>query len=203
MNKNIISILIGMIIVVISFIGGCTYHKKTYECPVTTNDTIKISDPYWHHIADSLAGLPPKEKIKWLPSDTLYTPSDTVFKNADTLAILRDYYSVFQYTWNKIVPDTAVFKLTTTITKNKPIKYELDYKFIQPFTTVINNTDNSVHYNRYINLGLSIPFKDASYATFNAIYATEKYYAGVGYNPKLKSLEVSAGVPIIKFKIKK
>lgn len=204
MNKNNLIVAGGLLLflLTVGFIGGWNAYKTFKPCPTITVDTVKVEDPYWHHIADSLAGLPPKEKIKWLPQDTLFIPGDTMFKDVDTLAILRDYYSVYQYEWNKN-NDTLNINLLTTVTKNQPISYKLNYKFNIPFTTVENNIDNSVTYGKYIYLGIDVPIKNFNYIEVEALYAFPKGYIGVGYEPEIKSFSAKAGITLFKFNNKR
>jgi len=196
----------GIIVVILLTIGGFVswnLHERFKPCPTITTDTIIVQDPYWHHIADSLAGLPPKEVWKWHPKDTLYVPGDTITREVDTAAILKDHFSIYEYNWKNKNTDTLAVDLTTTVTENKPIKYDLKYKFNIPFTTVINNVDNSTNYTKYFYLGLNVPIKDVKYLDLEALYAFPKGYLGIGYGPELNSVTAKAGVTIFKFKDKR
>lgn len=204
MNKNnlIVAGALILFLLTMGFVGGWNAHKTFKPCPTITVDTVTVQDPYWHHIADSLAGLPPKEKVKWLPQDTLFVPGDTVLADVDTAAILKDYFSVYKYEWNKNT-DTLNINLQTTVTKNQPISYKLNYKFNIPFTTIENNIDNSVTYSKYLYLGIDIPIKNFNYIEVEALYAFPKGYVGVGYEPEIKSFSAKAGVTLFKFNDKR
>ena len=204
MNKTnlIIGGILALILLVAGFTGGWYAHKELRPCQIITTDIITVQDPYWHHIADSLAGLPPKEVWKWHPKDTLFVPGDTVIQQVDTAAILKDYFSVYKYQWFKN-DDTLSVELNTTVTENKPIAYDLKYKVIPSFTTTINNVDNSTNYTKYFYLGLNVPIKDVKYLDLEALYAFPKGYLGIGYGPELNSVTAKAGVTIFKIKDKR
>ena len=205
MNKLKSYLISGAIVIILGlgFWAGWKSHSALQPCPTITVDTIEVYDPYWHHIADSLAGLPPKEVIKWLPQDTLYIPGDSVLVNVDTAAILKDYFSVYKYQWEKLDSGLLQVNLETTVTKNKPIKYDLKYKILRPQSVIINNIDNSVLYNSYIMAGVDIPFKNINYITLELFYIFPKGYIKTLYTPELESFGVGVGATIIKFKQKK
>jgi hypothetical protein len=210
------NLIVGGIAIVLlftmGFVSGWHSHKRFKPCPEITHDTIKVTDPYWHHIADSLSNLPPEEVIKWLPQDTLFIPNDTVFKDVDTMAILRDYYSIYTYDWTKN-DDTLGVVLKTTVTKNQPIAYDLKYKIFTPFTTTINNVDNSITYNSYLQFGLDIPIYNyaADSNRFNNIndlgleltYSFPKGYIGAAWVPNRDIVGVRFGTTLCKFKKKR
>ncbi len=204
MKKNLAFILAGIFIfcMIACFVSGCQYHKHRHPCPEPTivTNTVIVTDPYWHHIADSLANLPPKEKIKWLPQDTLFTPTDTFFKDIDTAAILKNHYSIFRYHWYKLDTGLLELNLYTTISQNKPLNYEMDYKILKP-TSVTNTTvDNSVTFTKYIYLGGSIPIKNIEMSEIELLAAFKRFYIGTGYIPQLNSLSFKGGATLFKFK---
>lgn len=202
-TKNIIALGAFLAVLTMSFIGGCQYHKKTFKCPEIASDTVYVQDSSWYHIIDSLMNLPPNEVIKWKPSDTIFIPADTFFKNVDTMAILRNFYSVFEYKWERVDTGKIELLLKTTVTQNKPIKYDLTYRITQP-TQIINNiVDNSTNYGSYISLGFDVPLKNVNYIEIESIYNWRKGYVGIGYTPMLRSVDVKAGVNLFKFKTKR
>jgi len=190
---------LAIFVMFVCFVSGCNYHKKRFKCPEITTNTVIIHDPYWHHIADSLANLPPVEKIKWQPQDTFFTPPDTFFKDVDTAAILKNHFSVFRYKWYKLDTGKLELNLFTTITQNKPIKYELDYKILQPQTIINNTQDNSVHYAKYIYMGLSVPAKNMEYTEISLLGTFKQLYVGIGYIPLQQGLSFKAGMPLFKW----
>jgi hypothetical protein len=212
MNKLGWQLIIGGVIILLTFGGGFWAGRSSKKCPTITNDTTVVVDPYWHHIADSLAGLPPKEVIKWLPRDTLFVPGDTILAKVDTAAILKDYFSIYSYS-HDMVDDTLSAVINTVVTQNKPIKYTLDYKVLTPFTTVVNTQDNSITYQKYLQFGLNVPiysFKadSAKFDNMNKLslelnYVFPKGYFGVGWQPQGNVLGVRFGATLIKLKKKK
>jgi hypothetical protein len=93
----------------------------------------------------------------------------------------------------------------TRVTQNRPISYNFKYNILRPQTVVINNTDNSVNYTRYIYGGLSIPLSTTRANEFavEGFYAFTKGYIGVGYQPYINTLSLKAGIKIFKFETKK
>ena len=194
MNK--INLIIGGAIVAlllgVGIWGGWSLHKTYRPCPTITTDTVTIHDTTTYTIYDSIL----VHRI-----DTIYVPGDTVVlpPDIDTATIIKNYFSVIDYTWSK--QDTNIkFDLTTRVTQNRPIKYEFSYNLLKPFTTIINEIDNSQIYNRYVYFGLDVPIKNIRYLELEATYNWEKGYLGIGYTPELKSINAKAGVPLIKFK---
>lgn len=210
MNK--VALIIGGIVSLLLFGSGFWAGHTTKKCPIITNDTIEVVDVYWHHIADSLVNLSPIEKIKWLPQDTLFVPGDSIPFKVDTAAILKDYFSVYRYTWAQ-KDDSLEFKLKTTVTKNQPISYEFGYKFLKPFITINNSVDNSITYYNYLQFGADLPvyrYKSDSLAInpMNRIslelnYVFKKGYIGAGWRPYDNTISARLGTTILKFKQKK
>ena len=208
--NNILLTAVAVILLTIGFAVGWKLYPTFKPCPEVTSDTIIINDTTWHHLYDSLASLPPKEKIKWLPQDTLFVPGDTFFKDVDTAAILKDYFSVFRYHWTKLDSGLLDVSLYTTVTENKPIKYELDYKILKPQTVVNNTIDNSVTYNKYFQFGVNLPVYCYSKDTLSklnimnvsleASYVFPKGYVGVGWQPNTETINARAGVTLFKIK---
>lgn len=178
---------------------GWSLYPKINQCPTITNDTVFVHDTTWHTIIDSIP-YTIRDTI-WLAGDTVEIPTDV-----DTAAILKDYFAVYGYpkSWDN---DTISVNLYTTITQNKPIKYNFKYKLNMPFTTVINNIDNSVAYNKYIQFGLSMPVYKLDKSPLNiqdlsleGTYVFPKGYAGAAWQPNTQSIMARAGVTLFKIK---
>lgn len=191
-------------------LGSGTYigwhlHKSMKPCPVVHDSTIVVTDPHWHHVADSLANLPPNVIIKWRDRDTIkirdqkWLDSLLQANKVDTMAILREYYSIFEYTWSHTVKDTIDFNLKTTVTQNQPIKYDFSYKLLLPISTTTSTVDNSIHYTKYVYGGISYDIKVKS-LSFNAFLATPKLLYGVGYAPNTNSFNATLSVKILQIK---
>lgn len=190
---------IFVFLMIVCFVSGCNYHKNRFKCPEITTDTIYKTDDYWHHIADSLANLPSEEKIKWIPQDTLFTPADTFIKDVDTAAILRDYYSTYRYHWGRLDTGKLKFDLYTTVTENMPVKYELDYKILQPQKIINNIQDNSVHYSKYVYLGIDLPVKNMDFVSIDVLVASKRLLIGGGYVPLQKGVSLKVAIPLLKW----
>ena len=199
MNK--INLIIGGIIVTlllsIGIWGGWNLHKEFKPCPTVTTDTIIKYDTTWYTIYDT---------IPIHTTDTIFVPGDTIIipADVDTAAILKNYFSVVDYTWSK--QDSNIrFDMTTRVTQNRPVKYEFDYKLLKPFTTVINDIDNSVTYSYYLQAGLSMPVYGYDSTKVNiqnlmleATYVFHKGYVGAAWQPNTKSITARAGVTLFK-----
>jgi hypothetical protein len=205
---NINSILGGIVIAVLlglGIFGGWHLRKYVHPDPIITSDTIYVSDNHWHHIADSLAGLPPKERIKWLPQDTIKLPGDTIPAKVDTVAVLKDYLATYRFSHQFEKNDTLDAIVDVVVTRNHPIAYYLDWRIKKPFTTIINNVDNSTTYNSYLQAGIDMPLQKENFNRFRieATMSFPKWYAGASWEPLNGFYSARAGFTILKFKQKK
>jgi hypothetical protein len=187
-KKLLIEVAIIIIFLFAVFIGGCRYGRTRVKCPEVTTDTILKYDTITYTIHDV---------VTHVVRDTIYYP-DTIPADVDTAAILKDYFAIYSYDWSK--PDSIIdFNLKTTITENRPVKYDFSYKLLRP-QTIVNNvtTINNPYYNR-IYLGATVPLKSA-FPGIDVMMVTEKYYGGVEYQPKEGIFSIKGGISIIKFK---
>jgi hypothetical protein len=83
------------------------------------------------------------------------------------------------------------------------VRNEVKYQLLKPQTIVLNYTNNSVTWNRYLNLGLDVPIKSVKSSELETTFNWERGYVGVGYTPEIPSFSVKFGATIIKFKKKK
>ena len=132
-------------------------------------------DTAWYNTVEYIRDTLIIRDTIYQPADTIYSPSGVIIKDIDTLAILRDYFSVYRYRWEK-QDSNLQWRLNTTISQNKPLVYDLSYKILRP-QTVINNT----YYSKSLLLGLDVPLYKASPEVF-ALYSNDKYFGGVGYS---------------------
>jgi hypothetical protein len=211
---------IGAVVILLGlgFWAGWRGHSAWRPCPTITTDTIVVEDPTWHSIKNSMEltinnlqkkvdSLKAHPHIIQLPGDTIPIPADV-----DTVAILKDYYTKYAYTL-KSENDTIAIKDSIIITQNAPVWNEFSYKIKMPFTTVINNIDNSITYSKYLQGGLYVPIYNykADSARFNTInnvmleltYVWPKGYFGAGWQPLTNTVGVRAGTTIFKFKKRK
>ena len=195
MSKDLRNIIIGLIILLLllsgAFLGGWSSHKKYRPCPIITSDTIIIHDTVTHHIVDSFPYY-----IATL--DTIFLP-DTILQPVDTASILKNYFSTFVY--NREWKDSIInVNLTDYISQNRPVKNEFSYKVIKPFTTVINNVDNSITYNRYFQIGISDEIKNIKNLGLNAQFVMPKWYVEYSYIPNMNTHSIGAGVTLFKLR---
>jgi len=220
MSKIQTYLIAGAIIILLGlgFWAGWKSHSALKPCPIITTDTITIPDTNWYHLEDSL-----ELNIKNLKAqvyywknhrDTIVLPGDSVLipADVDTAAILKDYYSKYRYGWVE-ENDTIAVSDSVTITQNLPVDHSLSYKFKIPFTTIINNVDNSISYNNYLQFGVGLPvykIKADSTESVNLnnirlelTYVFNKGYAGIDWQPNTNTIEARLGTTILKFKNKK
>lgn len=220
--NTFLKIIVGSIVVLMLFgIGFCTGYKtypKRNPCPEA--DTITIDDSYWRNMADSLKNAPPKETIRWATitktikvKDWAWVDSVMTANEVDTAAIMKDFYTVKEYKWQKIDSGMLQVDLNTTVTQNKPISYSLDYKILEPRTETYITEDNTITYNKYLQAGFTVPMcfpdvtKHLNETTLDLIYVFPKGYIGAGYqglfNYKQDYLLVKGGITLFKFQKRK
>jgi hypothetical protein len=184
--------------VVLLLIGVGTYvgwhlHKDIRPCPTMTTDTITIHDTTTYYIHGTAPVQTP---------DTIFVPDSIILPaDVDTMLILRDYYSIFKYDWAK--QDSNIdFKLKTTVTRNRPIAYDFNYKLLKPQQTIITNVDKSVHYAKYLYGGITVPLagKYLSNVSVDGIYAFPRGYAGASWQPYTGVFSAKAGIKILQLK---
>ena len=193
MNKQLTTILtVGIFLCLLagSFIGGYRLYPRRNPCPEIVSDTVYVHDTVWHIIPDTV----PYYIVK----------NDTVIVNhniptvVDTVAILADYYNYhyFTRTWEDSL---LTVTLEDVISENFPSDSYFTYKILQP-QTVITNVVNNTTYNRYLYFGIDLPIKNVNYIEIEGMFAFEKGYIGVGYEPQINSINLKAGVKLFKFK---
>jgi hypothetical protein len=211
MFSKINLIIAGIIVLVLLGLGTFGgWHLRKYLHPdlVVTHDTITVSDPHWHHVADSLAGLPPKEVWKWYPRDTLKLPGDTIKLPVDSTTIklmLKDYLGRYLFSHEFENNDTLDAVVNVIVTKNHPIWYGLDYKFKIPFNTVINQPQAITNYSSYLQTGIEMPLQKDVFNNFRveATAIFPKWYGGAGWQPLTNTWSARAGLTILKIKSRK
>lgn len=193
MNKTTIyAIIAGCVLFAFlaTFVGGCQYGKSRVRCATTTHDTILLHDTITHRIVDT---LPYYIAVR----DTIYQDV-YVHEDIDTAAILKDYFSI--HTYNRHWEDSLIsVTIEDRITRNTPIHNEFKYKILRPLQIVNNLTDNTITYNRYVSIGLSVPITDMKYTELKMLFNTDKWYAGVGYMSQINSFTLHGGVTILKW----
>jgi len=189
--KKWILYAIGLIfIILIVFIKGCSYGKSRVVCPtIITGTTLKV-DTVTHYVYNIWPWYVQGEK------EVIEVPIPTV---VDTAFILRDYFAkhVFNREWKDSL---LAVQMIDTISRNKPVGNAFSYKILRPQSITYTTVDNSVHYAKYLYVGGSIPVNDIKYADFGLFYAFPAGLVGAGYNPALKSVQVTGALKLFKFK---
>jgi hypothetical protein len=173
--------------------GGWQAHKILRPCPIITSDTVTIHDTITYTVYDSIPVL--KVDTVWVP-----TPVE-IPAVVDTAAILKNYFTVLDYTWSK-ADTNLTWDLTTRVTQNRPVSYRLDYKILRPQTIINNVVDNTITYNKYVYAGLGLPITKTPFnsVSIEGIYAFPKGFVGLEYQPITNITSVKAGITIFKFK---
>ena len=216
--NNIFSALAVILVLGASLYGGYRIYPVLNPYPVITTDTLFVEDSSWHSIKNSLEltinnlqkkvdSLKAHPHIIQLPGDSILVPADV-----DTAAILKDFYTKYAYTLES-ENDTIAVKDSVIITQNAPVWNELSYKLKKPFTTVINNVDNSITYTNYLQGGVYLPiysfntdsnnFSTIRNMQVELTYTWSKGYLGAGWQPLTNTVGLKAGTTIYKFKRKR
>jgi hypothetical protein len=186
-------VVIAMFILIVgSFIFGYQYRKNHFVCDDNIQyDTTYVYDTVIHEITQYYPYY--VEKI-----DTILYP-DSIFINVDTAEILKDYFAIKVH--NRIWVDSLLnVWIKDSISQNKIIGHKFEYKILRPQEIVTVIEDNSVHYDKYLNVSLTAPIKYPEYTGINLSYIYNKASFGVGYIPKHNSFSLSAGMNIYKFR---
>lgn len=195
-------IIAGAIVLtsILGFIGGYKTYPRINPCPTITTDTVFVHDTIWYTMHDTVINTVTKK-------DTIFVPVE-IPADVDTAQILKDYFSVYRYLWEKQDSNISL-KLYTTVTKNQPIAYDISYKWLKPQQVIVNNIDNTITYNKYLYIGASLPvypLKDSiGIATINhigldAIYAFPKGYIGAQWKPYDNVISAKVGIKLFTFK---
>jgi len=190
-NKIILYVSVILLILGLTFFGGYRYYGSTHQI-VTQTDTILIYDTIIHEIPNDVHHYHVDIDTVFVP-DSILIPSDV-----DTLAILADYYRIYNY---KRAWEDSVISVTFTdqISQNRIFQSSLlQYKLLKP-QTVITNTTTINNYSTYLNLGLNSDIKFL-YPEITAQLITKKFSYGVGYMPVQKGLTIHLGYNILKIK---
>jgi hypothetical protein len=191
MNKVIKYLILVVSVLLLSgaFIGGCQWHKKYRSCPEIVTHTVILHDTILHRIVDSFPYyIVRRDSIVY---------RDTVFKDVDTNAILEDYFALHYYsrTWEDSLLSA---KSEDAISQNGFVDNKFTYRILRPQSITYNQIDNSVHYNKYLLLGLSVPIQDYKTAQLEAVFVLPKFYIGAGFGSQ--GLSIKAGGTLFKLR---
>ena len=192
LKKNAALLLGGLAIFVMfaCFVSGCNYHKNHSRCPEITTHTVILHDTIIYQIADTIPFYIQK-------TDTIiYT--ETIIQPVDTAEILKDYFALHVY--NRHWEDSLLsVNLRDTITENRFLGNKFQYQILRPQTINNYTQDNSITYNKYLLLGISVPVKNIEYAEFSALGVFRRTYIGCGYIPQLNTFSIKGGVSMFKW----
>lgn len=173
------NILIGLLVIVcvVFFLSLLKCCKRECSNTPSITDTITISDTIYDTITVTIHSKPVIHTI---------TDWDTMWKYypIDTQAILADYHRLYIYT-DTLENDTLYYiVITDSITKNKIIGRELEYKCLKPM--VITNTLITNIYEKHNKIGIGIYAGVSNLYPLIGImgsYTKDKYVidVGVGY----------------------
>jgi hypothetical protein len=193
LKKNLAFILGGIFLfcMVACFVSGCRYHKNRHPCPEPTivTNTVILHDTVTHTITQD----------HYIQNTDTIIYTDTIIQPVDTAAILRDFFALHVYSRNW-TDSLLTVDLRDTVTQNKFLQNEFKYRILRPQTIINTTVDQSIHYNKYIYIGATVPIKDLRYAEFDVLGAFKGFYIGTGYIPQLKSLSFKGGLTLFKFK---
>lgn len=187
--KDYLLLIAFILILSASFLGGYKFYGYKNRCPEIQRDTVWVRDTVIHTI--------PNDVHHYHDSLITVIHYDTIPADVDTAQILAAYFDVKEYarTWK----DTLLkVELTDWISQNRILDTRMTYQILRP-QTVITNVTNDIRYTKYIYLGADVPLKDIKYFNVDLIFAAPGWYAGAGYNIKLQSLSLKAGVRLFKF----
>jgi hypothetical protein len=195
LKKNLAFILgaVFLFCMVACFVSGCRYHKFRHPCPeaVINTHTVIIHDTIIHEITDTFPYY--VQKV----DSIVYR--DTIILEVDTALILKDYFALHYYTRNW--QDSLLqVDLKDVVSENKFIENDFRYKILRPQAIINNTIDQSIHYAKYIYLGIDVPVQNLNYIEVEGLFAFRKGYFGLGYEPQIKSVNIKGGVTLFKFK---
>jgi hypothetical protein len=195
--KYLIGAGIAILILFMTFFGGCQYGKTRVHCPTISHDTTYVHDTTTYHIIDH-------KPYYVYHTDTIYKRDTTylpkLLTKADTLKILSDYYAMHVYDRKWEAKDTLLVNIKDYITENKSVKNVFTYKILRPQTVINNSVDQSIHYARYLYGYVGTSSKDYNQSSIGLLYAAPKWTGGIGYVPYTKGFNIQIGINILKRK---
>jgi hypothetical protein len=173
--KNIQSLLIVVLVVIIFLMRGCSSTPASTE-PRIERDTIT------EYITIEKESIVYQPKIKYITKvdiDTFLTP-------VDTLAILADYYAVRTYEDTQVL-DSLNITITDTVSQNQILGRQIAYNFTYPRKTI----KETIYINQrelYFGLRGIGNMDQVSYLGGEMLFKNKKkqvYSFGVGVNQNL------------------
>lgn len=171
--KNIQSLLIVVLVVIILFMRSCSGNSDPVEPEVIT----KIEVRY-----DTIETIKETYVPKW--KTKIVTEIDTFQASIDTLSILRDYYSKYYYSDTLKIDTVGYAVINDTITQNTILTRDVRTNILIPTTTItkeiyLNNREF------YWGVGLQGRTDQLNYLGGELLYKNKKrqvYGFGLGVN---------------------
>lgn len=188
-TKNwIIAVLILIILLGVWIWGYSTYPH--FNPIVEVHDTIIKIDTIHHTIISEYPYYISK-------TDTIIL-RDTISAIVDTAAILQLYYAfhVYERSWNDSSLSVTV---RDVVSENKYFDSDFSYQILRP-KEIINSTNISYSYSKYLYIGGSVYIPDAKYSNVGVFYASGKVIFGLGYILYQNGVNVTGAIKIGKFK---
>jgi len=172
------------------FVSGCCYHKNHRKCPEIITNTVIIHDTLIRNIVDSFP--------YYIVKTNTIIKRDTIPRIIDTAKILKDYYAYHVY--NRKWQDTLIqVSIQDTVTENRFLGNNFNYRILRPQTIINNTQDNSITYNSYLYGGIDLILPNMEYASIDVLYAFSRGYLGFGYIPLQKGVSLKGGVNLFKW----
>ena len=171
--KNIQTLLIVVLVVVILFMRSCGGENTNVEPKVIT----KIETKYDTVIIEKISYVP-----KW--KTKIVTEIDTFQTPIDTLAILRDYYTKYYYSDTLKIDTLGYAVINDTISRNTILARDIRTNILIPTTTITKE----IYLNRnelYWGVGLQGRTDQINYLGTELLWRTKKrsvYGFGMGVN---------------------
>jgi hypothetical protein len=185
-----ITAIVVFILFAAIFYFGYAMRGVWNPAPVPIHDTIIKVDTVHHTIIS--------EYPYYISKIDTVILRDTIPAIVDTAAILQKYFAYYTYSrsWNDSLLSVS---LTDVITENKVMDSQFSYQILRP-QEIINNTNISYSYSRYLYLGTSITLPDAKWSSLAVFFASKRALYGIGYIPLQRGLNVTGAITIGKFK---
>jgi len=185
-----ITAIVVLILFAAIFYFGYVMRGVWNPLSVPIHDTIIKVDTITHHITSHY----PYYIIK---TDTIII-RDTLPAIIDTAAILRNYYAWHNYTrtWQDSLLSVS---LTDVISENKVFDSDFSYKILRP-QEIVNNTNISYTYTKYLYIGGNITIPDAKWSSLAVFFGSNKLLYGIGYIPYQKGVSGTIAFKVASFK---
>jgi len=182
--KNKLIIVLLIIIFLGAFFGGLWVGHKTRPPSQVLVDTVYVYDTVVYTIPIEVPYYIVKTDTI-IFKDTIEIPADV-----DTALILKNYYAEHYY--NRTWEDSLIrIDQIDMVTENRIYAQKLDYKFLKPQTTIINNS--YTNYYRYLSTGAFLALSGTEYIFGPKILYIDKSVSTgleIGLNEKFVGISI-------------